>query len=141
MAEDYHRIYHGAGRRKQLKGFKVGENAYLVKIAIGSRKDKDEDDYKILEVLVEKSGRKYVHICCHGIFVRNNGCDFLRPENLYSIGRQLFPTREAAERGIERMKMIKSIRDYVNAIGAFYKMPLDDLKAIYKILGGKSEED
>lgn len=116
----------------------MGENAYLVRATVGSCKA--EDDYKIIEVPVEKTSGKYVNICRRGIFVSQNGCDFLRPKNLYSIGCQLFPTREAAEKGIERMKIIQHIRDYVNEIGALVDTPIDDLREICKILGGGCEE-
>lgn len=134
MAEDHPRIYHGAGRRRRLKGFKAGKPAYLVRQSTRS-------EFEIEKVMIEKLESDFVQTDGGAKFVPN-GWGFLVPKDPYSrVVRMLVPTREAAEDKRERLTMILHIIRRAREIPAFLDVPTEDLRAIYKILGGDSEKD
>ena len=96
-------------------------------------------EYIITDVLVEQSGRDLVRVCFYGDFVRKDGCDFLRWADGHRADVMLFPTKEAAQRGAEKLKMIDYIRRYTRRHDAFDDVPFEGIQEIYEILGGGSE--
>ena len=134
MEEVHHRIYHGTGGRRRLKGFKAGEPAYLVRQSTRS-------EFEIEKVMIEKFESDFVQTDSGAKFVPS-GWDFLAPKDPYSrVVRMLVPTREAAEDKRERLTMILHIIRRAREIPAFSDVPTEDLRTIYKILGGDNEKD
>lgn len=117
-----------------MKGFNAGEPAYLVRQSTRS-------EFEIEKVMIEKLESDFVQTDGGAKFVPS-GWDFLVPRDPYSrVVRMLVPTREAAEDKRERLTMILYIVRRAREIPAFLDVSTEDLRAIYKILGGDSEKD
>ena len=117
-----------------MKGFKAGKPAYLVRQSTRS-------EFEIEEVMIEKLESDFVQTDSGAKFVPS-GWGFLLPKDPYSrVVRMLVPTREAAEDKRERLTMILYIVRRAREIPAFSDVPTEDLRTIYKILGGDSEKD
>lgn len=121
-----------------MKGFKKGGSAYMLQPRKGGYWGSHE--HIITGVIVEQSGRDLVRVCFYGDFVPEDGCDFLRWADGHCTDVMLFPTKEAAQRGAEKLKMIGYIRRYARGYDAFGDVPFRGIREIYKILGGGSEE-
>jgi hypothetical protein len=112
-----------------MKGFKVGEKAYIVSGAFFLKIEEEE---------IYKSGVKYVETAKRRIFKiggeLNDGTKYLKEKNCVCNSPMLFPTKEAAERWVERRNIVRYIGREIELNKFLENVSLEDLRKISEIL-------
>ena len=114
----------------KVKDFKVGQEAYTLRLANATGRYGDIENASI--VTVEKVGRLYV-TCNDGIRYEVNGtCEFGLASEGSSGWCALFPSKEAIEKELERRKLAHWLGD--KSFFSVKRYSLEQLQKVKEIL-------